>query len=223
MFQLWGGPIFFISFYIFCFYYRGPLFRHFSLFIFSLNCDSAFLIQTHATYSEPAPTYLAAPQVDVQQKKKKKEKRIASGCRHSLLHKGSLICNKQRGVQFAVDSHGGKWRNRYMAISKSDSECHFSSPSPGPACCRCSSITDICVSIYDYYSLCYLSPSSFSFRFSHPFSFFCPQMISNFQRPTFVRLLFRSSCGNPTPVDEIQADTIIWRPTTSVLGGTNGH
>lgn len=68
MFQLWGRPFFYISFYILCFYYRGPFFRHFSLFIFSLNCNSAFLIQTHAPYSEPAPTYLAAPQVDVQQK-----------------------------------------------------------------------------------------------------------------------------------------------------------
>lgn len=44
---------------------------------------------------------------------------------------------------------------------------------------------------------------------SSPPFFFFPQMISNFQRSTFVRLLFRSSCGDPTPFDEIQADTII--------------
>lgn len=105
MFQLWGGPFFLFRFTFFASITVVHFFDIFP-FLFSLSTATvAFLIQTHATYSEPAPTYLAAPQVDVQQKKKKNPP-IASGCRRSLLHKGSLICNKQRGVQFAVDSHG---------------------------------------------------------------------------------------------------------------------
>lgn len=93
MLQLWEGPFFYISFYMLSFYYRGPLFRHFPFFIFSLNYDSVFIIQTHAPHSEPAPTYLAIPQVDVQHTK-------------ALLPVvGILYCTK--GHRFATSNEGG--------------------------------------------------------------------------------------------------------------------
>ena len=147
------------------FYYRGPLFRHFPFFIFSLNYDSVFIIQTHAPHSEPAPTYLAIPQVDVQHTK-------------ALLPVvGILYCTK--GHRFATSNEGGCG---YCGLSRWQILCYFEVllwMSLTESCLLPRLFaTNICASIYDYY--CSLSLSLLS----------CHRLLSLFVSCQFFLFLF---------------------------------